>query len=197
LLKQQFLMMKMVMDLVTDVLPGLILSGDPILLLQIGETNNTAYQGIYRLTQNDINLGSVSNQAEVTGTTPQGIIARDLSDNSSSIDDRPTVVAFKACVIEVFNAVSPNGDGNNDVFRIRGLECYADNTVEIYNRWGVLVFERSGYNNDDRAFRGISEGRVTIKQSEELPVGVYYYILRYKDSTATTFKKAGYLYINR
>jgi hypothetical protein len=24
-------------------------------------------------------------------------------------------------------------------------------TVEIYNRWGVLVFERAGYNNDDRA----------------------------------------------
>jgi hypothetical protein len=36
-----------------------------------------------------------------------------------------------------------------------------DNTVEIYNRWGVLVFERAGYNNDDRAFRGVSEGRVT------------------------------------
>jgi hypothetical protein len=26
---------------------------------------------------------------------------------------------------------------------------------------GVLVFERAGYNNDDRAFRGVSEGRVT------------------------------------
>jgi gliding motility-associated-like protein len=50
-----------------------------------------------------------------------------------------------------FNAVAPNGNGDNKVFRIRGLECYADNTVEIYNRWGVLVFERAGYNNDDRA----------------------------------------------
>jgi hypothetical protein len=46
---------------------------------------------------------------------------------------------------------------------------------------GVLVFERTGYNNDDRAFRGVSEGKVTIKQSEELPEGTYYYILRYKD----------------
>jgi hypothetical protein len=59
---------------------------------------------------------------------------------------------------------------------------------------GVLVFERTGYNNDDRAFRGVSEGRVTIKTTEELPEGTYYYILRYKDSAATIEK---YLYINR
>jgi hypothetical protein len=47
---------------------------------------------------------------------------------------------------------------------------------------GSLVFERTGYNNDDRAFRGVSEGRVTVKQAEELPEGTYYYILRYKDN---------------
>ncbi|MFV8366879.1 gliding motility-associated C-terminal domain-containing protein, partial [Flavobacterium sp. XS1P27] len=182
---------------VTDVLPGLILTGNSIPLLPVGETNNTAYQGVYRLTQADINLGSVTNQAKVTGVTPLGVIISDLSDDSSALNDRPTVLGIQGCVIEVFNAVAPNGSGDNKVFRIRGLECYSDNTVEIYNRWGVLVFERAGYNNDDRAFRGISEGRVTINQSEELPEGTYYYILRYKDSAATSFEKAGYLYINR
>jgi hypothetical protein len=83
------------------------------------------------------------------------------------------------------------------VFYIRGLECYPKNTVEIYNRWGVLVFERSGYNNSDRAFKGVSEGRVTVKQSEELPKGTYYYVLRYTDSESVGHEKAGYLYINR
>jgi hypothetical protein len=58
-----------------------------------------------------------------------------------------------------------------------------------------LVFERAGYNNDDRAFRGVSEGRVTVKQAEE-PEATYYYILRYKDNAGTSFEK-GYLYINR
>ncbi|MBB1194587.1 hypothetical protein DNC80_13025, partial [Flavobacterium sp. SOK18b] len=182
---------------VTDVLPGLILSGNSISLLPVGATNNTAYQGVYRLKQSDINLGSVTNQATATGVTPLGVVVSDLSDDSSALSDRPTVLAIQGCVIEVFNAVAPNGNGDNKVFRIRGLECYSDNTVEIYNRWGVLVFERTGYNNDDRAFRGVSEGRVTIKQSEELPEGTYYYILRYKDSAATSFEKAGYLYINR
>ncbi|MDI5889353.1 gliding motility-associated C-terminal domain-containing protein, partial [Flavobacterium yafengii] len=183
--------------IVKDNLPGLILSGNAILLLEIDETNNTAYQAVYKLTQNDINLGSVSNQAEVTGVSPNGTIVRDLSDDVSMAEDKPTVLAVEGCLIEIFNAVAPNGSGDNKIFRIRGLECYTDNTVEIYNRWGVLVFERSGYNNDDRAFRGISEGRVTVKQSDELPEGTYYYILKYKDSAATSHEKAGYLYINR
>jgi hypothetical protein len=52
-----------------------------------------------------------------------------------------------------------------------------------------LVFERAGYNNDDRAFRGVSEGRVTVKQAEELPEATYYYILRYKDNAGTSFEK--------
>jgi hypothetical protein len=77
------------------------------------------------------------------------------------------------------------------------LECYPDNSVEIYNRWGALVFERTAYNNDDRAFRGVSEGRVTVNQSEELPVGTYYYIFKYKDTDSNAHEKAGYLYINR
>jgi gliding motility-associated-like protein len=126
-----------------------------------------------------------------------GTVITDLSDDSSNLDDKPTVLSVSGCVIEVFNAVSPNGDGENDVFYIRGLECYPKNTVEIYNRWGVLVFERSAYNNTDRAFKGISEGRVTVNQSEELPTGTYYYILKYNDSASVGHEKAGYLYINK
>ncbi|MCC9074470.1 gliding motility-associated C-terminal domain-containing protein [Flavobacterium sp. F-65] len=108
-----------------------------------------------------------------------------------------TIVIEPSCIIEVFNAVSPNGDGENDLFKIDGLECFPDNTVEIYNRWGVLVFDRDHYNNSDRAFRGISEGRATINKSAELPVGTYYYILKYKDNASNGHSKAGYLYLNR
>jgi gliding motility-associated-like protein len=108
-----------------------------------------------------------------------------------------TIVIEPSCIIEVFNAVSPNGDGKNDVFRIDGLECFPDNTVEIYNRWGVLVFGIDHYNNSERAFKGISDGRVTINQSEGLPVGTYYYILKYKDNASQSHSKAGYLYLSR
>jgi uncharacterized repeat protein (TIGR01451 family)/gliding motility-associated-like protein len=181
---------------ITDLLPGVVLTGGPI-TLGIGESNSTAFTATYSLTKDDLLLGSVTNQATAFGTSPLNYIVKDWSDNNSVLTDYATVLGVTGCAIEVFNAVSPNGDGLNDVLYIRGLECYPDNTVEIYNRWGVLVFERSGYNNSDRAFRGVSEGRVTIKQSEELPVGTYYYIFKYRDSESTGHEKSGYLYLNR
>jgi gliding motility-associated-like protein/uncharacterized repeat protein (TIGR01451 family) len=183
---------------VTDTgLSGLIMKGSPIANLGIGMKNSTAYGVTYSITQADINFGSVSNQAIVSGISPNGILVKDLSDDTNNFNDKPTIVTITGCVIEVFNALSPNGDGHNDVFYIRGLECYPENTVEVYNRWGVLIFKRENYNNDDRAFRGESEGRVTINKSEELPVGTYYYIFRYKDSASNMHEKAGYLYVNR
>ncbi|MCW2121131.1 gliding motility-associated C-terminal domain-containing protein [Flavobacterium sp. 7A] len=182
---------------VSDLLPNIKLFGSPILTLNPGEINSTAYYADYALMQSDINQGFVVNQAEVQGVTPKGTLVMDRSDNSSAIGDEPTILGVTGCVIDPLSGVSPNGDGDNDVFYIRGLECYPDNRVEIYNRWGVLVFERDHYNNTDRAFRGVSEGRVTISQSSELPEGTYYYILSYKDSESKGYQKAGYLYINR
>ena len=94
--------------------------------------------------------------------------------------------------------VTPNGDGDNDVFVIRNIELYPDNTVEIYNRWGILVYEVSSYNpSEGRAFVGLSEGRVTISQASELPVGTYFYVVKYRNSAGNNKERSGYLYINR
>jgi len=41
---------------------------------------------------------------------------------------------------EVFNNVSPNSDGINDLFYIKGIDCYPNNYVQIFNRLGVRVF---------------------------------------------------------
>jgi gliding motility-associated-like protein len=99
--------------------------------------------------------------------------------------------------VEIFNSVSPNGDGDNDVFVIRNIENYPNNTVSIYNRWGVLVYEVDGYGQNDKVFKGISEGRVTVQQSEELPEGTYFYILRYVNFAGEEKQRSGYLYIKR
>ncbi|MBP2834042.1 gliding motility-associated C-terminal domain-containing protein [Aquimarina sp. U1-2] len=99
---------------------------------------------------------------------------------------------------EIFTAVSPNGDGENDFFRIQGLANFPNNELSIFNRWGVLVYQRERYheaqdNNGSDAFIGISEGRTTIAKGEELPVGTYYYVLKIDGRK----DQAGYLYINR
>ncbi|MDP5077922.1 MAG: gliding motility-associated C-terminal domain-containing protein, partial [Nonlabens sp.] len=98
--------------------------------------------------------------------------------------------------IVIWNGVTPDGDGNNDFFFIQGIENFS-NTVRIFNRWGVEVYNVADYNNANRAFRGISEGRVTVSQANELPEGTYFYVIEYIDNQNMTVQKAGYLYINR
>jgi gliding motility-associated-like protein len=104
----------------------------------------------------------------------------------------------------VHNAFSPNGDGINENFIIDNIDdinCYPTNTVEIYNRWGVLVFETTGYNNTNRVFNGISQGRTTISESSGLPTGTYFYILNYtsidNNGNLQANKKDGYLYLTK
>ncbi|UPQ78268.1 gliding motility-associated C-terminal domain-containing protein [Flavobacterium azooxidireducens] len=97
--------------------------------------------------------------------------------------------------IVIYNAVSPNNDGFNDFFNIQGIECYPENTVEIYNRWGVQVFKISGYNNTDRLFDGYSNGRATFNTDKGLPTGTYWYVLNYKDLSGQMKERIGYLYI--
>ncbi len=181
---------------ITDPLPGVILNGGPI-SLGVGGVDSTTFSGVYTITVQDITIGSVTNQATVFGTSPTGFIVQDLSDSSNNTGDEGTVLGVQGCKVEVFNAVTPNNDGNNDYLYIRGLDCYNDNSVEIYNRWGVKVYDVQGYDNSTKAFRGYSDGRVTIKQSEALPNGTYYYILKYKGSNGSESTKTGYLYLTQ
>ncbi|ATA72474.1 hypothetical protein CGC49_03645 [Capnocytophaga sp. H4358] len=95
------------------------------------------------------------------------------------------------------NAISVNGDGLNDYFHIQGIERYPNNTVRIYNRWGVKVFETKGYDNVNRVFRAISNGRVTIEAAEKLPQGTYYYIIEYTDNNNKKHTKGSWLYIKK
>jgi len=108
----------------------------------------------------------------------------------------PDIVTTKA-PITVFNVVTPNDDGDHDELRIDGLENFPNNTVKIYNRWGVLVFSTKAYNTTGNIFNGTSLGRVTVNQDNKLPVGTYFYIIDYKDRTSTMKSISGYIYINR
>ncbi|MCF6133483.1 gliding motility-associated C-terminal domain-containing protein, partial [Flavobacterium wongokense] len=100
----------------------------------------------------------------------------------------------------VNNAFTPNGDGINEYFNIDNIdktECYPTNTVEIYNRWGILVYETKDYDNNTRKFIGVSEGRATVSKTEELPAGTYFYIIQATTIDGQTVNKDGYLYLTR
>lgn len=99
--------------------------------------------------------------------------------------------------IKVYNVVTPNGDGAHDVLKIDGLENFPNNTVKIFNRWGVMVYVTKSYDTQGNVFDGTSNGRVTIDKDNKLPVGTYFYIIDYQDATNATKKLSGYIYINR
>jgi gliding motility-associated-like protein len=95
----------------------------------------------------------------------------------------------------IYNALSPNDDGLNDSFVIKGINKFPDNQVEIYNRWGVKVYDAKSYNESDVMFRGYSDGHATIKRGAKLPTGTYFYILKYNIGQKVK-ERTGYLYIN-
>ena len=97
----------------------------------------------------------------------------------------------------IYNGVSIGGSDKNNHFHIEGIENYPNNTVRIYNRWGVKVFEMSGYNNTAKAFRGVSDARATLEASDNLPQGTYYYIIEYVDEHNKTQTETGWLYLKK
>ncbi len=137
----------------------------------------------------DCDGDTISNDIEVNTDNT------DPFDPCSSIDGVPPASAD--CNVDVEIITDLVGPGiNNGAFEIANIEEYPNNTVRIYNRWGVLVFETQGYDNSTNAFTGISNGRATINENNELPVGVYFYIVEYvKDGNTEVID--GYLYVNR
>lgn len=89
----------------------------------------------------------------------------DTNELDNQGDDVNQVIPFR-----IPNVITPNQDGDNDSFEIKGLGKFVSNEIVIINRYGDHVFERENYQNDWDA-----PGQVA---------GTYFYIL-------TTVDKAG------
>lgn len=76
------------------------------------------------------------------------------------------------CDLEFFNYISPNGDGDNDVWIIRNVDSplVENSEVKIFGRWGGLVWEGIGYDNREVVWCGKDNNGV------DLPDGTYYYV---------------------
>jgi gliding motility-associated-like protein len=88
-----------------------------------------------------------------------------MSQDGCSATDQVSIKVLKD--IKVPNAFSPNGDGLNDTWKIAYLESYPGAMVQVYNRYGQLVFNSRGYGKE---WNGTYNGT-------PLPVGTYYFII--------------------
>ncbi len=70
--------------------------------------------------------------------------------------------------IVTYDGFSPNGDGINDVWTIDNIEEYEGSTLQIFNRWGSVVYEHLS----------LSIGENGLWDGEGVPEGVYYFAIK-------------------
>lgn len=181
---------------ITGPLQGNDLNNDGV--LSINETWN--FQAQYTITQTDIDSGFVVNQAQVEAL-------EQISNNPVSATSNEVNTPIEdGCIdptnpvdpnFEIFNALTPNGDGKNDFFQIDGIENYPNNVLRIFNRWGVLVYEAESYGSGSTRFNGQSQGQGTIAKERALPSGTYFYTLTFSGTNPGQKNYSGYLYISQ
>ncbi|WP_306353272.1 gliding motility-associated C-terminal domain-containing protein [Flavobacterium sp. '19STA2R22 D10 B1'] len=125
--------------------------------------------------------GNYVNVATITGSNPP--------------DTNPTNNSAEASVqplcLTIYNEFSPNGDGINETFMIDCIQNYPNNRLQVFNRLGLLVYEKRQYDN---TWRGTSSVQVVGGSNGKLPEGTYYYVLDLGDGSK---EKVGWLYIAR
>lgn len=72
--------------------------------------------------------------------------------------------------LDIPNTFTPNGDGVNDEWEIPGIELFPDCLIQVYDRWGQLVFQSNGYPPSKRWDGRSQSGR-------ELTPSAYYYVI--------------------
>lgn len=111
-----------------------------------------------------------------TFSSPQQIVIRVNTEFCFNIV--PFYLEIKNCPPKIYNLVTANNDGSNDTFFIEGLrDIFMDFKLEIYNRWGNLVWEG---NNQTEDWNGFANKGPRIMGDKVTP-GTYYYILHLND----------------
>lgn len=115
--------------------------------------------------------------------------------NSVNEPDRDATNDEDSATVEVLNClnipegISPNDDRINDVLIIPCIEDYPENTLKIFNRYGVQIYEASNYLNTWNGKANMGFPSI----SKLLPVGTYFYVL---DIRGFTKPFVGYIYLN-
>jgi gliding motility-associated-like protein len=175
--------------------PLVLLANTSVIL----DANGTATIGF-----EDVDNGSVDNCGIASAVLSQSafdcsqvgmnlvtVILTDNSGNQSSASVVVTVIASDACGGDqwsgpnVPDAFTPNGNNYNDTWVIPGLEGYTTKSMEVYSRYGTIVYKADSYAND-------WDGTL-LNTGTPVPDGTYYYILTLNGGKQLN----GYVYVNR
>lgn len=148
--------------------------------LNIGATFNFVDTSLnttsYYWTFDDGNSSTLQDPTNVYYSNGNYVVTQYVYNSVGCIDSTLELITINTVTTEIKqlipNAISPNGDGKNDVWKLKFVQLlYPEAEVEIYNRWGQLLFRSVGYTTPwDGTFNG-----------ERVPDGTYYYILDLND----------------
>jgi gliding motility-associated-like protein/uncharacterized repeat protein (TIGR01451 family) len=116
--------------------------------------------------------GSITNVAKISASED------DTNEVNNQGSDVNQILPF-----HIPNVITPNNDGDNDVFEIPGLDKFVSNEITIFNRYGDHVLEQKSYKNDWNA-----PGQVA---------GTYFYILTTVDSSGKAHTFRGWIQVIR
>ena len=120
-------------------------------------------------------------------TTGADSFTYELRSPDAAISLATTTVTVKIwSPITPCTGISANGDGKNDYFHIMGIENYPENTLTIYDSNANEVFSVSHYDNEVCRFEGTN-----------LPQGVYFFVLTYRDEDDNLEQQVGWFYLKK
>ncbi|WP_158285139.1 T9SS type B sorting domain-containing protein [Arenibacter aquaticus] len=108
----------------------------------------------------------------------------DPQNNSAQINLEPSCIT-------IYNEFTPNDDGDNDYFKIECIENFPDSNLQIFNRYGALVYQKKAYQNN---WRGLANVNGVVGKGEPLPTGTYFYILNLDNTSENT---TGWLFLRK
>jgi gliding motility-associated-like protein len=114
--------------------------------------------------------GKTDSAIYVVPTVPSDYSVTIYDDHNCKLTQSINVRVDNNCPkeLKVYNAVTINGDSNNDNWILDNIDKYPKNSVSIYNRWGERIFVASPYDNKENVWPG--------KQNNLIP-STYFYIL--------------------
>ena len=102
------------------------------------------------------------------GLTEETYVVTITDDLGCNISAEAIVEITQGCFF-IASVITPNGDGANDFWTVGGLEHFPRSSVQVFDRWGQLLFESKQYPS---AWDGTFNGK-------KLPLADYYYVITY------------------
>ena len=129
-------------------------------------TSIIGYDTLITVLDNQSDVTNLYDGLFTSGDGGVGEIYVQLIDGCGSITY--STINVEICQLEFYNVFTPNGDGDNELFRILGIQGYPNSALHIFDRWGTVVYE-------DLNFLGSWDGKTS--SGNELADGTYYFTL--------------------